>query len=66
MHEGERLRRFFESGFTAADLAEPLVSFDEDAPARLVCGTLERRRRVRSAGVPPNSIWAIGAIWPSG
>lgn len=44
MHEGERLRRFFESGFTAADIAEPLVSFDEDAPARLVCGTLERRQ----------------------
>jgi hypothetical protein len=38
-----RLRRLFLEGFTAADVAEPLVSFDAERPSAHVRGLLEAR-----------------------
>jgi hypothetical protein len=38
-----RLRRLFLEGFTAADVAEPFVSFDAERPAAEVRRVLEAR-----------------------
>ncbi|MGE3314338.1 MAG: hypothetical protein AB7O26_04405, partial [Planctomycetaceae bacterium] len=40
----DSLRRVFQQGFTVQDVAEPLISFDREAPAERVRSVMEARR----------------------
>jgi hypothetical protein len=42
--QSSRLRRLFLEGFSAMDVAEPLVSFDETAKAETVCQFMQEKR----------------------
>jgi len=42
--QSSRLRRLFLEGFSAMDVAEPLVSFDEDANAEATCQFMQKKR----------------------
>lgn len=56
----ERLRRLFKGAFAASDIAEPLICFDADKPAREVLSILQERRRA-VAGVLDRGVF-IGTI----